>query len=280
MKVAIVAIAKCENHYIKEWVEYHHRIGIDKIFLFDNNEINGEKFEDVINDYINSNFVEIINKRGIHPEIGKNIQSQFSREGYKLAQQEYDWIAIIDIDEYITFNSCENIKDFLSDPKFNDCDAVRLCWKLFNDSNLLKVENNNYSLINRFTVWKPSKYGKTIYKAKLSSAKIKAIMGHGSSLCINYDEHGNLLNNDYITIVKEIPSYDIAWINHYNTKTIEEYISIRLKRQDINLNCRVYDLNYFFKWCDKTPEKEEYGKKLLEQYKIEQLKKTNIYDNK
>ena len=38
---------------------------IDKIFIYDNNEKNGERFEDIINDYINIGFVEIINYRGL-----------------------------------------------------------------------------------------------------------------------------------------------------------------------------------------------------------------------
>ncbi len=38
-----------ENHYIREWIEYYLNLGVDKIFLYDNNDINGEKFEDEIN---------------------------------------------------------------------------------------------------------------------------------------------------------------------------------------------------------------------------------------
>jgi hypothetical protein len=269
ISVCIVAIAKMENHYIREWVEYHKSIGIDKIFLFDNNEIDGEKFEDVINDYISSNFVEIIDKRGIHPQKTNNIQAQFSREGYKLAQKLYDWIAIIDIDEFISFSNYTNIKDYLRQNIFNNFDCIRLCWKLYNDSNLLKVENENYSLLKRFTVWNPHKMGKTIYKANLSIEKIKAITGHGSPLCISCDEDGNLLEcNERISIVKNIPSYNTAWINHYKTKTIEEFISIRLVRKDINYNCRIFDIDNFFSYCERTPEKEKLGKELLKKYNI------------
>ena len=37
---------------------------MNKIYLYDNNDINGEKFEDVIDDYIKSGFVEINDWRG------------------------------------------------------------------------------------------------------------------------------------------------------------------------------------------------------------------------
>jgi hypothetical protein len=32
--------------------------------LFDNNDLEGEKFEDIISDYINSGFVKVIDYRG------------------------------------------------------------------------------------------------------------------------------------------------------------------------------------------------------------------------
>ena len=47
-KICICTVGKMENKYIKEFVEYYKHLGVDKIFLYDNNELNGEKFEDVI----------------------------------------------------------------------------------------------------------------------------------------------------------------------------------------------------------------------------------------
>jgi hypothetical protein len=41
-----------KNKYIREFVEHYKNYGVDKIFLYDNNELNGERFEEVINDYI------------------------------------------------------------------------------------------------------------------------------------------------------------------------------------------------------------------------------------
>jgi len=46
-----------ENNYIREFVEHHKSIGFDNIVLYDNNDIDGEHFEDVISDYINSGYV-------------------------------------------------------------------------------------------------------------------------------------------------------------------------------------------------------------------------------
>ena len=62
--VCVCTIGKMENRYIREFVEHYKKYGIYKIFLYDNNDLDGEKFEDVISDYINDDFVEVINIRG------------------------------------------------------------------------------------------------------------------------------------------------------------------------------------------------------------------------
>ena len=36
MKVALVCIAKNEDHYIKEWCDYHLKLGFDQIFIYQN----------------------------------------------------------------------------------------------------------------------------------------------------------------------------------------------------------------------------------------------------
>ena len=36
MNVALVCIAKNEDNYIEEWVNYHLKLGFDKIFIYQN----------------------------------------------------------------------------------------------------------------------------------------------------------------------------------------------------------------------------------------------------
>ena len=64
-KICLCVIGKEENRYIREFVEYHKNYDVDKIYLYDNNDKNGEKFEDVIDDYIRSGFVELLDFKGI-----------------------------------------------------------------------------------------------------------------------------------------------------------------------------------------------------------------------
>jgi len=74
-KIAICAIVKNENLYLRDWVEYHKNLGISKIFIYDNNDFWGEHPEDVLQDYIEENFVEVTDIRGIEKGLRYDTQN-------------------------------------------------------------------------------------------------------------------------------------------------------------------------------------------------------------
>ena len=65
LKVLLCSIGKKENKYIKEFIQYYRQLKVNKIILYDNNDINGENFQDVLQNDILKNFVQIINFRGV-----------------------------------------------------------------------------------------------------------------------------------------------------------------------------------------------------------------------
>jgi len=48
MKVCLCTSGKKENLYAKEFVEHYKKYGVDKIFIYDNNDLNSEYFEESI----------------------------------------------------------------------------------------------------------------------------------------------------------------------------------------------------------------------------------------
>ena len=64
IKIALCAIGKKENLYISEFLEYYIKLGIDKIFIYDDNDINTEKIIDAINN-IYKKYVKIYEKINI-----------------------------------------------------------------------------------------------------------------------------------------------------------------------------------------------------------------------
>ena len=119
IKVCICSLAKLENKYIIEFIDYYLKFGVDKIFIYDNNDINGEKLDIILLKYIKKKYVEIINFRGlIAPQI------KMLNDCYKKNNKNYDWFILFDIDEFIYLKGFNNIKLFLNQRKFKKCDYI------------------------------------------------------------------------------------------------------------------------------------------------------------
>ena len=107
-----------ENSIAKDFVEWHKRIGINKVYIYDNNEIDGERFEEVLQEYIDDDFVEIINKREDH-DINRHITGL--TEHYMKYNGIYDWLIYLDFDELLYIKDNKTLREFLSQQKFNNC---------------------------------------------------------------------------------------------------------------------------------------------------------------
>ena len=93
-KVGLCVIGKQENKYAKEFVDYYKSIGFDHIFIYDNNDKDDEKFEEVLSEYISQNFVSIINYRGYR---GKENHPQFDAyiDCYEKNSKNYFWLVFL-----------------------------------------------------------------------------------------------------------------------------------------------------------------------------------------
>ena len=90
--IGLCVIGKNENKYAEEFVEYYKNIGYDHIFIYDNNNINDERFQNVLLKHISDNFVTIIDYRGFRGKINK---PQFDAyfDCYQKNSKNYDWLS-------------------------------------------------------------------------------------------------------------------------------------------------------------------------------------------
>lgn len=224
-KVALCMIVSEENLYLRDFVEYYQMIGVDKIYLYDNNLKNGENPRTVINDYIYSGLVEYINVRKdeVNYETFTNFQCQCYDECFRLHKDEFDWMCFFDADEFIdnepgTFN----IKEYLSFDNFNEFSVIQLNWKLYNANG--KDFYENQPVYKRFTeVYDTCSICKIIVRCNIENEinfeTAHNIIGlHEScnsvgepSLNICFDET-SCCNSDFEVFIK-----------HYNTKSTSEY---------------------------------------------------------
>ena len=255
IKICICTIGKNENRYIKEYIEYYKKYGVDKIFLYDNNNLDGEKFENIINEYITQNFVEIKNWRGI-----KSPQMMIYKDCYKKNYNKFEWLIFNDIDEYLYLKDYNNIKKFLNEPRFNKCENIHLNWLLFTDNNLMYYENK--SLQERFIEKDPyikknkinRSNGKSLLRGHIPNIKISNFHFISEQLktCNGFGKISNKIQNDY----------KYYYFKHFFCKSTEEFIE-KLKKGDVYKGTILIKIHRYFSYNKITYKKINYIEKEL-----------------
>jgi len=223
LKVCLCVIGKRENRYAKEFVEHYKKIGYNKIFIYDNNEINDEKFEDVIQNDIDKGFVSIINYRGL-----KSSQFQSYKDCYENNNKNYDWLSFFDFDEFLELNPPFTIiQDYLRIKKFKKCQNIKINWIIYGNKTSLYYENK--SLEQRFkTRIKISKCIKSTVRGNLPINYWSILRNPHTSLnkfeaC---SSSGKIVN--YSSSISP-PDVKFAYLKHYHDKSFEEFC-IKIKR--------------------------------------------------
>ena len=219
LKLAICTMARKENLYIKEYVDYNIKLGFDHIFIFDDNEPNSEKISDIIDNSYNE-FVTIYN----YSQIINNQKVAFTL-CYEMNKHNYDWIFMTDIDEYLVIRN-ESLKNYLSSPEFEKCDFIKIHWVATTDNNLVHYDNR--SLLERFKgPYKKNTHIKTIVKGNIEGMQYDIHSPFISPINnISCNNKGEIYKNKEILFqdVFDI-NIDRAYIIHFKYKSTEEYIN-------------------------------------------------------
>lgn len=285
MKVALCCIGKNENSYIIEYVEYYKSLGIDKIFLYDNNDNNGERFDDILKEYVDNEFIDIVDYRNM-----KRCQLKAYQDCYDKHKNDYDWIMFFDCDEFIRLQKHNSISDYLSSDIFNNYDLIHLNWLCYGDNNLIG-DDDEKSVLKRFKNPVEPLDFKVKYKFA-ENCHIKSIVRGGlEKVEWKRTPHtpNNALrccnNNGRIIKISRSPfesfDYTLAYLKHFTTKTATEYMK-KVNRgfpdHIVKENERLDLLNRFFKYNKRTEEKEKIlGLDIIkEQERIKSLNNDNI----
>lgn len=224
LKVCLCVIGKRENRYVKEFVNHYKKIGYNKIFIYDNNEINDEKFEDVIQDEIDNGFVSIINYRGLK---GKQVISY--RDCYKNNNKNYDWLSFFDFDEFLELNPpFTKIQEYLGIKKFKKCQNIKINWIYYDNNTSLYYENR--PLEQRLKT--RTKLGRCIKSTVRGNLPINYWFKLGNphtslNKFVSCSGSGKLIN--YSTSIYTPPDVKLAYLKHYHVKSFEE-LCIKINR--------------------------------------------------
>lgn len=277
MKVALVCCGRLENRYVQEFVDYYKQLGIDHILIADNNREGEEHFEDVLQRYINDGFVSIYNFRNVT----EYAQYESYLSLYYKCSEDYDWVYFCDIDEYLTLPKDNNIKDYLSRECFKDANQILINWQTYTDNDL--IYDDGRPCLERFTAtmdldktieedWLiKNRVCKPILRTNLYNLEYQTVHMFKSDLLrkTTYNSKGKKVKEFQIW---QPINYDYAYIKHFSTKTIDEYINNKWKRgtgdRPYENFLNEYGLDVFFKYNDITEEKLNYLKEHGIEYKV------------
>ena len=268
MKVYVCAIAKNEHLYINEWVAHYVKLGVDKIYIYDNDDKGTpDIYKSIDRKY--SKYLVFVNVRGQH---FSNIQGTIYTQFYQMHKDMFDWCLFCDIDEFLT--GVDNIKVFLNRPYIRNTYQVRVKWKLFGDDNLIERDMSK-GVMETFKQEIKVAYtrdlkrqcdlpnqAKSIVKGHLSGIEFVSV--HFASTSKYKQLLPSILPNGKVcksgVALKE--SYDgiPIFLNHYMTKSLSEFVKQKLNRTDAVFGDRHLKLNYYWRINKKTKAKQKYLK--------------------
>jgi vacuolar-type H+-ATPase subunit F/Vma7 len=117
-ELSAAAIVKNEAPYIREWIEYHKLVGVEKFYIYNNES--EDNIKEVLQPYIDSAEVEYIDFPG------KAVQCKAYSDAIRRFRNETKWMAIIDIDEFIVPVTAEKITDVINEIKPDAALAINL----------------------------------------------------------------------------------------------------------------------------------------------------------
>lgn len=225
--IALVGIAKNEDNYIDEWIDYHLRLGVSRVFLYENNWRARLKRPD--------------SRVTLIPLDGVSRQMAAYRDFLHNRSKGFDFGIFIDIDEFVCLPRHDTLADFL-DP-FLAYRAIGLNWRLFGDSGHKGVENGDYSLVDRFvrcdrsfhrcvkTILNLRHWTPEVFFTHPHSVKIKRFFSPPGPLAELFGRQDLLVTPDRLHRIfgpynDHFPDPP-AWLNHYKAKTLQEFLENR-----------------------------------------------------
>ena len=217
----IVATARNDGPYLLDWLAYHQAIGVDRVFLYTNDNEDGS--DALLRALAEAGELSLIESKlsidGVSP-VSKAYGHALSMLPEIL---DYRWCAIIDSDEYIGVDrtAFSTIKQFVEWQELKTVDVIFLNWLVFGSSGALRWKNEPLPV--RFQERYLDGHVKAIFRPRffhhaMPHFPYTRLTGHLTSR----DAEGNV-HRSYAAHSTE-PRDSPAWIAHYFFRSFEEFV--------------------------------------------------------
>lgn len=218
--LSIVVIVKNEALYLDEWIMYHKSVGVDHIFIYDNNS--------------DDNLQSVVQKYGLYVTYTK-INGQLRQlDAYNDALNKYSkvtkYLAVIDADEFLYCPKNGNkiypvIDGFFKDPHVG---GLAVNWVVFGSSDYQSKPNG---LVTDNFVWR-SKFDFEKNHLIKTICNPRKVFNFTISYAANYLPGYYAVNGNKDKIpwaTSDVVATSDIRINHYYSKSKEEFIKKRAR---------------------------------------------------
>lgn len=232
---SIAAIFKNESMGLKEWIDHHILHGCEHFYLINDNST--DNYLEILKPYINLSQVTLFDND--LPKVRGRQHLAYDKY-LKPIWKNTNWLAIIDIDEYLWSPKTIDIRDILK--KYENYFQLEINWSMFGSNN---HKTQPKSIVEGFT--KRVEYGaifmgKCPIQNKLVTGRSlgpKTILNTNFPLPTNFGVHNHgkneKSNNLYIN-VSYLSDYENPelLINHYHLQSKEYWEKVKMARGDVN----------------------------------------------
>jgi hypothetical protein len=230
-------IVKDETEDVVEWIEYHHRMGASKFYIFDHNS--SVPLLSSIQLYVKSG---LVNHKAVHFSDTRDDPPQISvyNECLKQYGKKHNFMAFIDVDEFIVVvDESKKIPDVLQ--AYEDTGGVSLNWMLFGSSG--------------HTAKPPGGVIANYHKCT-KNVHVKAIVNTAHCLRNAGNPHVFVYQPPFYSVDTNFTqvtgpfhphlehAFEIMYVNHYNTKSQAEFMHKMERGREAMRNPHKYSAQY------------------------------------
>lgn len=252
--LSVTAIMKNEGPYLKEWLDYHILVGVEKFYLYDNESTDNTK--EILAPYIKKGIVDYL----YWP--GKAQQHIAYTDSLNKHTNDTKWMAIIDLDEFIVPVNHKTIPEYLKTLPKNFGELV-IGWVQYGSSG--HKHKPEGLVMENFKRHADKNWGvKSIVNARLVYETRNPHVHEVAGFVI--DENGKKLGRIIQDENRNITTNKIR-VNHYVTKSFDEYVNRMNQGSVSRMKIEDYRSIDKFKWYDRNEVYDDIMDKYIEKLK-------------
>ena len=219
--VSVMAILKDEAPNMEEWLCHHMAIGVDHFFLYDNGST--DELHEVLQPYADHGVVTTVYfpMRGLQRDANNHVVRFFG--------DTTDWIAYVDIDEFLVPQRDESISDVMA--RYPEAEQVLVSRKEF-------CYSGHRTPVDGLVTESYREYSEQVPRMGTSAVLAKPIIRPRGTARVGihnaFTVHGRTVNtageptSEEATVIED-PSYANLQMNHYFTKSWQEFQAKRTR---------------------------------------------------